>query len=204
VKAYPCCGLIHSTAHALESLKAEHRLSAAQVESIRIFTSKRAVEQNSNPDPREPMAAQYSLQYSAGVAVAKDARDPDAYAQHNLLDPGVRQIAARTRLEVDQKMDSLYPAHFAARVVVGTTDGRNLERTVIDPHGTPADPCSFDEVAAKFSKLAALVKKPDAIERIRSAARDLASASSLDVFSRSLREGNLADTEPAAAMVQNA
>ena len=25
VKAYPCCGLIHSTAHALESLKAEHR-----------------------------------------------------------------------------------------------------------------------------------------------------------------------------------
>jgi 2-methylcitrate dehydratase PrpD len=204
VKAYPCCGLIHSTAHALESLKAEHRFTPAQVESIRIFTSKRAVDQNSNPDPREPMAAQYSLQYSAGVAVAKDARDPGAYAQDNLHDVGVRQIAARTRLEVDQKMDSLYPAHFAARVVVNTMDGRNLERTVIDPHGTPADPCSFDEVAAKFEKLAALVKEPQAIEAIRSTARDLASAPSLDSFSKALREGNLRDEESARVVMQNA
>ena len=87
---------------------------------------------------------------------------------------------------------------------MGTTDGRSLERTVVDPHGTPADPCSFDEVAAKFSKLAALVKKPEAIERIRSAARDLASTRLLDAFSGSLREGNLRATESAPAVMQNA
>jgi 2-methylcitrate dehydratase PrpD len=194
VKAYPCCGLIHSTAHALESLKAEHELLDWNVETIRICTSRRAVEQNGDPDPREPMAAQYSLQYSAGVAIAKDARDPEAYAQHNLSDAGVRQIASRTRLEVDPKLDALYPAHFAARVVVTTKDGRNVERTVIDPHGTPADPCSFDEVAAKFSRLAETVKSPSSIERISAAARRLDRTGNLDELSRALREGNLPDT----------
>jgi hypothetical protein len=37
-------------------------------------------------------------------------------------------------------MDAFVPSPFAARVIVKTTDGRTLERTVIDPHGTPADP----------------------------------------------------------------
>jgi len=199
VKAYPCCGLIHSTAHALEALKAEHRLSPARVELIRICTGSRAVDQNGDPDPREPMAAQYSLPYSAGVAIARDARDPEAYAQENLFDPEVRCVAARTKLEVDDAMNRLFPAHFAARVVVRTTDGRTLERTVVDPKGTPADPLSFEEVAAKFERLAAPVKDARQIERIQDAARELQSAPTVEPFSRSLREGNRA---PAAGTAE--
>jgi len=96
-------------------------------------------------------------------------------------------------------MNALYPAHFAARVVVKTTDGRTLERTVIDPKGTPADPLSFDEVAAKFARLAAPVKEPQAIERVRTAARELVSAPTLEPLSRSLREGNLPPSAAAPA-----
>ncbi len=191
VKAYPCCGLLHSTSHALESLKAEFRLGITDVEEIIICTGERAVDQNSDPDPREPMNAQYSLQYCAGVAIARDARDPQAYAQENLLDPDVRHIAARTRLEVDDKMNALFPAHFAARVIVRTRDGRTLERTVIDPKGTVADPLDFDELEGKFAKLAAPVKDPAAIEDIRTAARALPASTDLKAFSTALRSGDL-------------
>jgi len=189
VKAYACCGLLHSTSHAIESLKAEHALSAQTVEAIRICTSERAVAQNSDPDPREPMTAQYSLQYCAGVAIARDARDPEAYAQANLFHPGVRQIAAKTQLEVDAQMNALFPAHFAARVVVKTTDGRTLERTVIDPKGTIADPLGRGEVEAKFERLAAPEKSEEAIAGIKAGARGLARATSLEAFSASLRAG---------------
>ena len=195
VKAYPCCGLIHSTSNALELLKAEHGLSAGNVEEIRILTGRRAVTQNGDPDPREPMAAQYSLQYSAGVAIAKNARDPVAYAQENLFDHGVRSVAARTRLEVDDEMDRLFPAHFAARAIVKTTDGRALERTVIDPHGTPADPCTLEEIEAKFIRLASQVKEDSAVERIRTASRELVAAPSVDALSRALRDGNRAERD---------
>jgi len=75
VKAYPCCGFIHSTSHALESLKREHNITPGQVKQIRVYTNEHAVEHNGAPDPREPMAAQYSIPFCAGVALAADPRD---------------------------------------------------------------------------------------------------------------------------------
>jgi len=204
VKAYPCCGLIHSTSHALESLKREHGLTPEGVAEIRIYSSSRAVDQNGDPDPREPMTAQYSIPFTAGVAIAGDARDPAHYAEDRLADPVVRAVAARTRLHVDADMEALYPAHFAARVVVRSASGEEFERTVIDPHGTPADPCSFEEVEAKFCKLAAPVKLPEAIEQIRGAVRELAGASSVAALSAALRAGNRAPAQQGAPIVQAA
>jgi 2-methylcitrate dehydratase PrpD len=76
-------------------------------------------------------------------------------------------------------------------VVLTATDGRTLERTVIDPKGTTADPLSFDEVGAKFARLTALVKIPQAIEHVRLAARELATMPTLERLSYALREGTL-------------
>jgi len=191
VKAYPCCGLLHSSANALESLKKEHHLTTALIHEIVIGTGERAVDQNSDPDPREPMTAQYSLQYSAGVAIAKDARDPQAYAQENLFDSDVRAVAAKTRLTVDSEMNALFPAHFASRVVVKTTDGRTLERTIIDPKGTIVDPLSFNEIGEKFARLTSIVKDTASIQKIRLAVRDLAHEPNLKVLSAALLAGNL-------------
>lgn len=192
VKAYACCGLLHSTSHALEALKAEHQLTPDNVRQIRICTGERAVDQNSDTDPREPMNAQYSLQYCAGVAIARDARDPEAYAERNLHDPRIRGVMGKVKLELDAEMNALFPAHFAARVVVDTTDGKSLERTVVDPKGTASDPLGFDEVAGKFEKLAAPVKDPATIGRIAAAARGLPGAASLGELSAALRQGSLA------------
>lgn len=196
IKVYPCCGLIHSTAHALEALKREHRLSAAQVKQIRVRTSRRAVVQNGDPDPREPMAAQYSIPFCAGVALAKDPRDPGAYAEQNLHDPVVRELAARTALEVDPEMERQYPAHFGARVEVTLGSGKAVHLTILDPHGTPADPCSPQEAEAKFRRLASSVKRTDTVERILAAVRSLAPAPTLEAFSRALREGDGEAEEP--------
>lgn len=195
VKVYPCCGLIHSTAHALEALKQEHRLLPEQVRQIRVRTSRRAVVQNGEPEPREPMAAQYSIPYCAGVALAKNPRDPAAYAEDNLWDPVVRTLAACTDLAVDDELDRLYPAHFGARVEVGLVDGRTVRMSVLDPHGTPADACTAAEAEAKFRRLAGAAKTGDAVERIIAAVRALPSAASLEKLSHELRSGDL--TAPA-------
>jgi 2-methylcitrate dehydratase PrpD len=85
-------------------------------------------------------------------------------------------------------MDGLFPAHFAARVAVKTTDGRTVEHTIVDPHGTPSDPCTFEEIESKFSRLASGVKGSEAIEAIRNAARMLGGSSTIEAFSRALRD----------------
>jgi len=60
----------------------------------------------------------------------------------------------------------VYPRQFASHVEVHLKDGRTLSRSTLDPHGTPADPCSVDEQIGKFRNLA----------RLSGIARDLSDA----------------------------
>ncbi len=186
VKAYPCCGLIHSVSHAIEALRRESALSAANVKNIVVHTSRRAVEHNGDPDPQETMAAQYSIPYCAGAAVVKDPRDPAAFAAQGLRDPEIRRVAALTQLRIDEKMDALYPAHFAARVQVTLDGGHQFERTVIDPHGTAHDACDAAEIEAKFRLLARPVKPQQQIDQVITALRGLRGAGSVAAFSAAL------------------
>ena len=194
VKVYPCCGFIHSTAHALEALKKKHELTPEQVKQVRVHTNRHAVVHNGEPEPRESMAAQYSIPFCAGVALAKDPRDPLAYAENNLWDQQVRALAAKTVLAVDSHMERIFPEHNGARVEVELYDGRTMDATVIDPHGTPAAPCTASDVETKFRLLAGAVKSGDAAERISEAVRSLLSEATLQKFSGELRAGDL---EPA-------
>lgn len=186
VKAYPCCGLIHSVSHAIEAIRAETALTPADVKKIVVHTSRRAVEHNGDPNPQETMAAQYSIPYCAGAAVVRNPRDPAAFDADGLRDPEIRRVAALTQLRIDEKMDALYPAHFAARVVVTLGNDRTAERTIIDPHGTAYDACDAAEIEAKFRLLAKPVKAAPRIDDVIQAVRGLRSATSVAAFSAAL------------------
>ena len=64
----------------------------------------------------------------------------------------------------------------------------------------PQDPCTFEEIEAKFLRLAGQVKVPAAVERIRAAARELASSPGVDAFSRALREATSPMPHPGRAL----
>jgi 2-methylcitrate dehydratase PrpD len=187
IKAYACCGLIHSTMHALESLKSAHRIVPSAVRAVHIRTSRRAVEQNGDPQPQDTMTAQYSIPFCAGVALSADPRSPEPFMPERLWDETVRAIAARTHLSVDDSMDAQYPAHFGAHVEVALESGSRYEQTVLDPHGTSADPFSAAEAEAKFRLLAGAAKDAAAIDRILQAISALDDASSLATLSSALR-----------------
>ncbi len=186
VKAYPCCGLIHSVSHAIEAIRKESALTAADVKNIVVHTSRRAVEHNGDPNPQETMAAQYSIPYCVGAAVVKNPRDPAAFDEHSLRDTEIRRVAALTQLRIDEKMDALYPAHFAARVQVALNGNRHYEHTVIDPHGTASDACDAAEIEAKFRLLAQPLKTPQRIDQVIDAVRALHHAPSLAGLSATL------------------
>ena len=198
VKVWPCCSLLHSAVQALETIKRQHALSPAQIKSIRISTSGRVIAQNGDPDPRETMAAQYSLPFCAGAALAADAQDPVTFEPRNLGNEAVRALMRRVELLRDPEIDAQFPDHFGAKAEVTLATGEILRAAVLDPHGTPADPCSLDELETRFRRLTATVKTPEAAERIIGAVRDLGTAPSLAEFSSAVRDGDL-KTEAAVA-----
>ena len=191
VKVYPCCGAIHSTLSALESLKREYGFAPAEVGEIHVHSSNRCVTQNGGRDPQDTMSAQYSIPFCVGVAVAKDPRDPASFADSGRNDPVVRGLAARTVLAVDPEIDRMYPGRLGARVVVRLNDGREVSKEVLDPPGSHADPCAPAEIEDKFRRLAASVKPREAVERIVETVRRLPASVSLAELSRALREKNI-------------
>jgi len=154
VKAYPMCGLIQGVAQAIDQIKSEHSPDLAAIERVRVGVSHHALRHNAERFPDDTMAAQYSIPYCVGVGVVHDAIDPAAYASERLADPRTREIAARTELYVDDEMEAAYPARFGARVTVELRNGERYERHELDPHGTPEQPCTDEELTQKFRRLA--------------------------------------------------
>ncbi len=71
-------------------------------------------------------------------------------------DPALRALAARVTTRVDEACEAVYPQRFGSRVQLHLANGAVKEALTLDPHGTPADPCTDAELAAKFTRLAAL------------------------------------------------
>ena len=102
------------------------------------------------------MDAQYSIPYCAALALTRDPGDPRAFEPAAYNDATLRDIATRVETRVDAECEAVYPQRFGSRVQLHLASGEVKEALTLDPHGTPADPCSDVELTAKFNRLAAL------------------------------------------------
>lgn len=187
-KVYPCCGVLHTTAQALHALRVEHGVEHTAVKSVRIGTNQRAIALNGEVAPKDTMAAQYSMPFTAAVALVRDPKNPRSYTGDALEDPAVCDLARRVELYADPEMEALYP-RYGARAEVRLADGRTLETKLLDAHGTPADPCTEDEVKEKFRCLAALTNTDASIAKVLSLAGRLETLPSVAPLSGALRSG---------------
>lgn len=151
-KVFPICGWIQSAVQLLLELRGEGQLDPHAVTAVRIGVSRYAQQNNSEPAPIDPMGAQYSIPYCAAVALTGDPRDPESFSAASVARPEIRELARRVEVFVDPRIEAVYPAKYGASVLL-THGGRTLERTVMDCHGTPQDPCTVEESAAKFELL---------------------------------------------------
>jgi len=110
VKAFPCCGLIQTTAQAISEIKASEGLTANEVASVRIGLSHRACDHNGSPDPMDTMGAQYSVPYCAAVALTGDVTDPRPFLAEGLDDPAPRAVIPRIELYVDEEVEAHFPS----------------------------------------------------------------------------------------------
>jgi 2-methylcitrate dehydratase PrpD len=124
LKPYAACGAVHG---AVAAARAMGPIDAAAIRQVTVGTSRRALQQNRIPEPRDILAAQYSTEYSVALALLGGADDPRRYLDAETgRDADVRQVARRIVLEVDDEAERVYPDVNAARVDVLLADGTRL------------------------------------------------------------------------------
>ncbi len=153
-KVYPICGWIQSAVQLVVELRGGRPATAEAVSAIEVGVSRYAVQNNGEPAPVDTMGAQYSIPYCVAVALLGDPRDPAWFRPDAVNDPIMRELASKVTIVVDPAVEAVYPAKFGARVKLTFADGTISERTVLECHGTPSDPCSNQEQLDKFRLLA--------------------------------------------------
>ncbi len=169
LKPYAACGAVHGAVAAASSLAP---LAPADISSVVVGTSRRALAQNRIPAPADVLAAQYSTEYSVALALLGGASDPRRYLDaESGADGAVRAVAARVSLEVDDEAQRVYPDVNAARVEVALTDGRRLSARGAVSATTSA---GWEVAEAKFRAVTTGLLTPEGQDQLVSAVAALA------------------------------
>ena len=191
-KVYPICGWIQSVVQLLVEMRGAEPLNPAQVKRVEVGVSRYAAQNNGEPAPVDTMGAQYSIPYCAAVALIGDPRDPAWFHPDAVKDPATRKLAGKVEIAVDPAIEAAYPAQFGASVKLTLADGAVFERTVLDCHGTPSDPCSHQEQLEKFHLLAGSRLSSDAAYALAQLVGTTTNLSSVRDLTKVLRSGNSA------------
>jgi 2-methylcitrate dehydratase PrpD len=172
IKPYAACGGVHGAVRAAELLYKERPLVEEEIESVTVGVPPRAVAQNSNPEPVDLMAAQYSTEVSVAIALLGGATDPDRFvAAGSDPDDPSRRLARRITLVLDREAEVAYPDPVEGSVAVTLKSGETLTKRA---GSSPATSRGWDVAVAKFEAVAASRLTPERRASLLAAVQALA------------------------------
>ena len=148
-KPYACCKLLHSMIDGLRTTTGGFKAADADIRAILVRGPRKLAEQHMVRRPDTPMAAQYSLPFTVGAALAFGPERYDAYEPDNLADPRILAFADRVEVAHDAAMEAAYPEHFGTEVEVTFADGSRRTERVLDSLGTPVNPMTTQALRLK-------------------------------------------------------
>jgi 2-methylcitrate dehydratase PrpD len=151
LKSYATHVTHQSVVQAIQDLKREHRIDPKAITRVAIRSTHRILEERHTVrDPESIMGGQYSLPFTAAVALTRDMSDPLVYNDTAMRDPLVRDLAMRMELIPDETMHEA-PGVLPAEVQIEC--GGQLYTRVTTPHkGSPRNPMTWPDVCEKFRR----------------------------------------------------
>ncbi len=172
MKFFPTEALTHAPISATLDLMTENDLAPDEVETVTIYSLARAADILADPskyDPRTKETADHSLPYVIAAAVAERQVTPLQFTDAKIMDPTIRAQLNKVKVIADPAIEAVFPELQRVRVVIRTTDGREVEKQLDYPKGDPRNPLTDAEITGKFKALAAGIAGPGDVERMQAA-----------------------------------
>ncbi|HEX9899898.1 MAG TPA: MmgE/PrpD family protein [Candidatus Methylomirabilis sp.] len=183
-KPYAVCRWAHPSVDAVLDLAARHGVEPGEIAKIQVETFYE-VTRLVNYEPRNAIAAQFSIPFALAVALRTRKIGPEDVTEANLRNPDILALARKVEVTVDPDINSQFPAKTIARVTMHTTRG-SFEATVEYPRGNPENPLSDEDLAAKFRSLTAPIVGEGTCDKLQAAIFDLARAKDVTSLTRLL------------------
>lgn len=145
LKRYPCHINAHAAVKAVSQLQAEHGFGGGEVERVSVLGSERMASLHNIAEPADLMMAQYSVPFCTALALYRDPRNPESFAEGALDDPAIRALCRRVTVRAAPAAGGHGGA--ATAVTVDLKGGKRHSATVADGTLAPGD------LADKFNRL---------------------------------------------------
>jgi 2-methylcitrate dehydratase len=172
MKFFPTEALTHAPISATLDLVIDNDLAPEEVETVTIYSLARAADILADPskyDPRSKETADHSLPYVIAAAVAERQVTPLQFTDAKIMDPTIRAQLNKVKVIADPEIEAVFPELQRVKVIIRTTDGRELEKQLDYPKGDPRNPLTDAEIAGKFAALAEGIATPHDVQRIQAA-----------------------------------
>jgi 2-methylcitrate dehydratase PrpD len=147
-KAFAAHVTQQAVVQAIQDLKLEHGFDPRSITRVTIKGAHRILEdRHTVRDPVTVMGGQYSLPFTAAVALTRDMSNPLVYDDAAVKDPLVRSLAQNMELIVDKNVHDVFPAE------ITIVCGDKTYRKVTSAHkGSPHNPLTWADACEKFSR----------------------------------------------------
>lgn len=174
-KRHAACRYNHAALDALAVLMVEHDLVPDAIERIEVETYVWAAQLDS-PEPRNMLAAKFSLPFSVATTIVNGAATVEAFRDAARADDAIRALARRVTVREDPALTAMLPGLRPARLRITLRDGRTLAGETLTNRGDTEDPYSREEIIGKFHEVASPVWDEARREQIVAAVEGLAGA----------------------------
>ena len=163
-KAFPCCHGQHTSLKATLSLLKEHKIKPGNVAEVTLHLSAGNYSLLADPvekkqDPQDIIQAQFSLCWGVASAIVYGEVGIRNFTEEALQDSRVREMARKVFGKPEMEL-SRQPMALPVIVEIRTREGKVYAQRVDYPFGSPEDPMSFGDIAAKFRNCCQYSVKP--------------------------------------------
>ena len=151
-KPYPCCRWGHPAIDACVDTMKKNGITHTDVEKVIIKTFKRAT-LLSKIEPKTADEAQYNIAYPVASSIVYGDFGIDRVLNESLSDPTVLAMMKRLAFEVDEELDSKFPAKRICRAEIYTKDGKVYTSPNCEPRGEAYENIGVDWLVEKFYRI---------------------------------------------------
>jgi len=162
IKPFPSGSLTHPAMTALMKLVQENNIQPGQVERLDIGTNKNMPNALIHHHPTDGLQGKFSMEFCLASILLYRRAGLNEFTDEAVRRPDVQAMIQRIKFGVSPEAEAAGYNRMLSIIDIKLTDGRSLSGRAEVAKGNPADPMSFDEVAAKFDDCARFAKWPAA------------------------------------------